>query len=246
MGVTVHLLLYSGETMEVDVTGGEPAACAGGVEDGEHTAAAAAAGTEGTVADEKTRDQTPGSEFPDDAADIRGVAGDRLRQRGRRASARLTLQTAFDELDGEQEGDEGVSVSAVGGVGGAGGAPVDAGSGGSLAAVQAALPQPRRRVQLAFRCVMRSAGLELEAMASVFLEYPVRPPVFRVVALRPLQPGPAAAAIAAHAAKGTATTLRTLLAVPAGLPLGPAAANHVFWLEKQVWPCCVRVLHDAG
>lgn len=91
-------------------------------------------------------------------------------------------------------------------------------------------PRPPSRK---FHLVARSRLFELEASVWVFNEYPIRAPLFRVRALRRM-PATFGDALTAALAKGAASGLKGLLAVPAGEPLEAAGVNHVSWLEQQV------------
>ncbi len=91
-------------------------------------------------------------------------------------------------------------------------------------------PRPHHR---RYRLVARTRLLEVEAALYVFSEYPLRPPVLRVCALRPLPPAAWDAVLAAMSGnKGR--SLQGALSVAAGESLGQTATNLVAWIESEV------------
>jgi hypothetical protein len=155
-------------------------------------------------------------------------------------SAQMIADDYNDANDDDHDGD----IDGPGGGGGADGGGQSPGRsrkrrprGPAAEAAAAPQPFPAPRTVRVFRFVARSGALELEASIVVYSEYPLRPPRVRCTALRPLQgptPGPAEAALAAHAAKASSATLKALLAVPVGSDLPAAvAANWLLWLEGQ-------------
>lgn len=84
-----------------------------------------------------------------------------------------------------------------------------------------------------YRMVLRSKALEVEAHVRVFSEYPLRPPLIRVQALRELPPA-SAALVATAISKGGSAAIKAAALAPAGRQLEGAAVNSIMWLEQQV------------
>jgi hypothetical protein len=81
--------------------------------------------------------------------------------------------------------------------------------------------------------LLRSKALEAEVHVRLYTEYPIRPPLLILKALREL-PAATAAATAAAVAKGGGSWLKAAAALPGGLELGGSAVNSIAWMEQQV------------
>jgi hypothetical protein len=92
------------------------------------------------------------------------------------------------------------------------------------------VPKPPSRL---FRCLLRSKSLEAEVHVRLYTEYPLRPPLLLVKALREMPPA-TAAATAAAVAKGGGSSLKAAAALPGGAELEGSAVNGIAWMEQQV------------